>query len=94
MRVPLVKMTVGRNYVLVLALLLGFLASSCEGGDSPIIFPTLKEGRCPIIRDECPPPGRISPPKCIDDASCPGEDKCCFDICLRRNTCKPPRFLL
>ncbi|XP_042891672.1 whey acidic protein-like [Penaeus japonicus] len=81
-------MTVSWTYAMVV-LLVGFLASSCEGGDSPIIFPTLKEGRCPLIRDECPPV-RITPPTCIDDASCSGDDKCCFDICLKRNTCKPP----
>ncbi|CAL4134592.1 unnamed protein product, partial [Meganyctiphanes norvegica] len=54
--------------------------------------PTGKPGQCPPVRPECPPARQfIQPPNpCTEDAQCSGSNKCCYDICLTHNTCKPP----
>ncbi|KAK4305682.1 hypothetical protein Pmani_022436 [Petrolisthes manimaculis] len=61
----------------------------CEKGTDPISPVALKPGFCPGIRPTCP---RFAsgPAKCSNDGSCIGVDKCCWDTCLCRHTCKTP----
>ncbi|KAF2357961.1 WAP-type 'four-disulfide core' domain [Trinorchestia longiramus] len=66
----------------------------CEEGPSPG-KPFTKPGTCPRSRDVCPAyaaQGGHSPNVCSNDGACPGNQKCCFDTCLRHHTCKPPRY--
>ncbi|XP_071552780.1 uncharacterized protein [Panulirus ornatus] len=64
----------------------------CEGGDEPSSHPTVKPGRCPPVRPQCPRVGvSFRPPTtCSHDSKCPGSEKCCYDTCLGHHTCKPP----
>lgn len=49
---------------------------------------TAKPGSCPIVRPICPK--YSGPPQlCNTDNSCPGTNKCCHDVCLQQNVCKP-----
>ncbi|XP_076050846.1 porwaprin-b-like [Oratosquilla oratoria] len=64
--------------------------SDCEGIWC-IINPLLgvKPGNCPPIR-VCPQGGHSERPRsCLNDRSCSGSDKCCYDSCLRYAVCKP-----
>ncbi|KAG0722485.1 hypothetical protein GWK47_044400 [Chionoecetes opilio] len=55
--------------------------------------PTVKGGRCPVVRDVCPPTRFFGPPTtCAHDGDCGYTDKCCFDRCLGHHTCKPPLY--
>lgn len=61
----------------------------CEKGTDPISPVGEKPGFCPAIRSVCP---RFTAPPvtCSNDGSCIGVDKCCWDTCLCRHTCKTP----
>ena len=61
----------------------------CESSNQSLSPVGQKPGKCPPIRPVCPPT-RLGPPKtCLNDYSCRGSDKCCFDTCLRQRVCKP-----
>ncbi|XP_018017889.2 uncharacterized protein LOC108674451 isoform X2 [Hyalella azteca] len=50
-----------------------------------------KPGLCPPVRVGCPNVRMVDTPSwCLYDAACDGVDKCCYDSCLQRQTCKPP----
>ncbi|XP_076040367.1 uncharacterized protein LOC143024884 [Oratosquilla oratoria] len=52
----------------------------------------IKPGKCPPKRPECPHYKFAGPTRCYIDTDCAGRDKCCYDVCLRHNTCKGPEF--
>ncbi|CAL4171739.1 unnamed protein product [Meganyctiphanes norvegica] len=55
-------------------------------------FNSVKPGQCPPVRPQCPPTRGFRPPsQCSSDSRCPGREKCCYDTCLRHQTCKPPQ---
>ncbi|KAL7634810.1 UNVERIFIED_CONTAM: hypothetical protein RMT77_015186 [Armadillidium vulgare] len=63
----------------------------CENSDDRPGPVGEKKGRCPQVRPSCPGLGATfsGPKTCSNDYSCPGRDKCCYDVCLKLSVCKP-----
>ncbi|RXG50989.1 hypothetical protein Avbf_14315 [Armadillidium vulgare] len=57
----------------------------CENSDDRPGPVGEKKGRCPQVRPSCPGLGATfsGPKTCSNDYSCPGRDKCCYDVCLK-----------
>ncbi|XP_063593961.1 uncharacterized protein LOC134770969 isoform X1 [Penaeus indicus] len=52
----------------------------------------VRPGSCPAVRVSCPPIhfGVSRPSSCAHDGQClSGTDKCCYDVCLGHQVCKP-----
>ncbi|XP_037792257.1 calcium-binding protein P-like [Penaeus monodon] len=52
----------------------------------------VRPGSCPVVRVSCPPTsfGVSRPNSCVHDGQClSGADKCCYDVCLGHQVCKP-----
>nr|XP_045612308.1 perlwapin-like [Procambarus clarkii] len=62
----------------------------CEDERSPINRPTVKPLLCPAVGTRCNPSSFAIP--CSNDGACPGNNKCCYDVCRRRHICSPPSF--
>ncbi|KAL7642308.1 UNVERIFIED_CONTAM: hypothetical protein RMT77_006869 [Armadillidium vulgare] len=63
----------------------------CEYDDQRLGPVGEKWGYCPPLRPSCPGLTRSARPRiCSNDYSCPGVDKCCFDVCLEVSVCKAP----
>ncbi|XP_069993288.1 histidine-rich glycoprotein isoform X1 [Penaeus vannamei] len=55
-------------------------------------YPVVRSGSCPAVRASCPPThlGGSQPNACAHDGQCLSPaDKCCFDVCLGHQVCKP-----
>ncbi|KAK4304946.1 hypothetical protein Pmani_023135 [Petrolisthes manimaculis] len=68
-------------------------AYCCENNNEAVAhYPSVKPGRCPAVRPQCPPvrSGFRPPATCSSDSKCSGSEKCCFDTCLQHHTCKQP----
>ncbi|CAL4064782.1 unnamed protein product, partial [Meganyctiphanes norvegica] len=65
----------------------------CEYDNEPDNEPMIKDGKCPLYRDECPNTKRMGPPtRCSHDGGCSMHLKCCYDTCLEHHACKSPEF--
>ncbi|KAK8724754.1 hypothetical protein OTU49_010904 [Cherax quadricarinatus] len=60
----------------------------CEDESDPFTRPALKLGICPAVGRQCSrDPVVIG---CSNDSRCPGQDKCCYDVCYQRHICTRP----
>ncbi|KAG7160758.1 uncharacterized protein LOC121875885 [Homarus americanus] len=63
----------------------------CEEDTDPATRPEVKSGGvCPAPETQCSPDPQPIP--CSNDSRCPGEEKCCFDVCHERHICVPSTF--
>ena len=88
--------------VLIAILTLAFTNVFPNEEKIPIIFPSnhndmnllgKKPGKCPKLREKCPPVRIHGPQRCHGDFQCYGTDKCCSDVCLDYLVCKPAEDL-